>query len=86
MKSSHDLVLICGDFNICGREIDPLITKKLFKENLEFVSIFKDLYLEYPIMTELLSSGNQHTVVDLLKQDNIDNFDSLCTFGDYYIN
>jgi hypothetical protein len=55
MKSPHDLVLLTGDFNIQAHGMNPLLAKKLIKENPEFAPIFKDLFLEYRIMTELLT-------------------------------
>lgn len=55
MKSPHDLVLITGDFNICSQEMNPYITKKFVKENPEFAPVLKDLFLEYRIVTKLLS-------------------------------
>jgi hypothetical protein len=80
------LVLVTGDFNICGREINPVMTKRLMRENPEFISILKDLYLEYRIMTELLSSGGAHSVIDLVKRDHNERMEDICTFGDYYVN
>ncbi|CDW89469.1 UNKNOWN [Stylonychia lemnae] len=81
-----DLVLLTGDMNISGREINPIMTKRLIKENPLFADVIKELYLEYRILTELLSQGQQNTVIDLLRRDNKDHLDELCTFGDYYLN
>lgn len=86
MQSPQDLILITGDFNIQGKDMNPLTNKRLIKENAEFASLLKELAVEYCIMTELLSCNQTFTITDLLKKDQKETFDELCTFGDYFVN
>lgn len=79
-------MLLTGDLNICGREIDQILTKKLIAENPAFQPILKELYMEYRILIELLSNGQKHEIVNMLYQDNKDKYADFCTYGDYYIN
>jgi hypothetical protein len=37
MKSPNDLVLICGDFNLSSRELNPILAEKLVRENPAFI-------------------------------------------------
>eukprot|EP00347_Sterkiella_histriomuscorum_P007660 403348063 len=84
--SSQDMILLTGDLNICGKEIDQILTKKLIAENPDFQPVLKELYMEYRILIELLSNGQKHEVINMLELDLKDKYKSICTYGDYYIN
>lgn len=85
--TSEDLILLTGDLNICGREIDPIVTKRLIAENPDFLPMFKELYMEYRILLELLANNQKHDIVNLLQLDMKEKYASeACTYGDYYIN
>lgn len=49
--------MLTGDLNICGREIDPIVTKRLIAENPDFQPMLKELYMEYRILLELLANN-----------------------------
>ena len=78
--------MLTGDFNIQAHDMNPILTKRLLKENPAFAPVFKDLSFEYRIMTELLTSNSKYSILDMLKLDQKDHYYNLCTFGDYYIN
>lgn len=48
--------------------------------------MLRDLDFEYRIMTELLTSQGKYQVVDMLKQDQREAYNDLCTHGDFFTN